>query len=384
MRPSVSAPTSSSGAHAPPRRISLKVGAISPFRRSESCSAPRARGAPTPPAPENTAAAEEAIVGGTLATQYPEAAYLNIDLTATGGYACSGALISPRVVLTAGHCVDTHKAWEVHVGAEVRKSASAATYDWNEKGASTVNPNHHDIGLVFLDQDVKLAAYPTIASAALPNNAKVTNVGRINNGSMTNAAYAADSLVTAGSAIGYPFDYASSAIIQPGDSGGPDFAAGTHSIVSVNSGAGGSTEVLARVDLLRDWILAQIASHGGSPAAPAPPPPAPPPPPTCPADVEPNNALASASKLAAGTSCGALTAGDLDWSLVVATAGTTTLTLGGSGDAVMAIGQASATGCTPTITGLRSFSATTKAGQTYCVLVKSPLGASQAYTLTRN
>jgi hypothetical protein len=337
-------------------------------------------GPPAAPEDENTAKADEAIVGGSLATQYPEAAYLNIDLTATGGYACSGALIAPRVVLTAGHCVDTHKAWEVHVGAEVRKSASATTYDWNEKGATNVNPLHHDIGLVFLDQDVKLAAYPTLASVPLANNAKITNVGRINNGVMTNAAYAADSLVTSGASIGYAFDYASSAIIQPGDSGGPDFAAGTHNLVSVNSGAGGGTEVLARVDLLRDWILAQIASHGGGAPAPAPPPP----PPSCPADIEPNNALASASKLAVGSSCGALTAGDLDWSTVVAAAGTTTITLTGAGDAVMAIGQASATGCTASITGLRSFSTTTKVNQTYCVLVSSPLGTAQSYTLTRN
>jgi len=36
-----------------------------------------------------------------------------------------------------------------------------------------------------------------------------------------------------------------------------------HEIVAVNSG-GGSTEVLARVDLLYQWIQQQIQAHGGS------------------------------------------------------------------------------------------------------------------------
>jgi hypothetical protein len=40
--------------------------------------------------------------------------------------------------------------------------------------------------------------------------------------------------------------------------------AGTHMIVAVNSGAGGGTEVLARVDLLAGWIKEQVATNGGA------------------------------------------------------------------------------------------------------------------------
>src|SRR5512146_1404222 len=92
----------------------------------------------------------EAIIGGTAATAYPEAAYLNIDMSQSGGYACTGTLIAPRVVLTAGHCVDGHAVWEVYVGSAYRRATSAAVYEWNENGADTVNPEHHDVGLVFL------------------------------------------------------------------------------------------------------------------------------------------------------------------------------------------------------------------------------------------
>ena len=52
---------------------------------------------------------------------------------------------------------------------------------------------------------------------------------------------------------GAPLDYTSTLVIQPGDSGGPDFIAGTHTIVSVNSGEqrASSVQFLARVDLVR-------------------------------------------------------------------------------------------------------------------------------------
>jgi hypothetical protein len=56
-------------------------------------------------------------------------------------------------------------------------------------------------------------------------------------------------------------------VIQPGDSGGPVFLSGTHTILAVNSGAGSNTQVLARVDLLADWLTSQVASHGGTVAS---------------------------------------------------------------------------------------------------------------------
>lgn len=329
---------------------------------------------------ESVDSMSQLIIGGQVATMYPEAAYLNIDFTASGGVICSAALVAPRVVLTAGHCVDTHQTWTVVVGNESRTSTSATTFDWDENGATSVNPLHHDIGLVFLDTPIDIATYPTIPSAPVPNGARVTNVGRINNGKATNQLYMADVTVRDGTTVGYPFDYASSVVIQPGDSGGPGFAAGTHSLVSVNSGAGANTQVLARTDLLRDWILSQIRAHGGggaagggsSSSAQA----------SCPTDAEPNDTFAAASALPAGSACGALTSDDQDWYRLDAVAGATfSVAIATNGDASFDLGQASGSACTPTMTGLKLFSANVSAASSYCVRVT---GSAQSYTLTRN
>jgi hypothetical protein len=383
-------------------------------------------GAPAPG--EDLGASNDPIVGGTLANQYPEAAYLDIDITATGEYLCSATLIAPRVVLTAGHCVDTHTKWEVHVGATTQVSTSAMTYDWNERGATTVNPAHHDIGLVFLSQPIVIAAYPTLATAPLANASKVTNVGRIKDGVITNALYAADTTVTAGAAIGYPFDYQSSDVIQPGDSGGPDFASGTHVIAAVNSGAGSGTEVLARVDLLQTWLAQQIAAHGGAgPAADAGAPAsnaggplsagdagdaskdaplsfdagapradamAPAQPvdagaskdaastsPACAPEMEPNGAWSQATVLSSGAACGALTAGDQDWYALTSSGGQVSVDLVGAGDALLSVGQVSGSACVAALTGLRAAQLTAPAAAHLCVVVASPTRAAQSYEL---
>jgi V8-like Glu-specific endopeptidase len=52
-------------------------------------------------------AATASVIGGHNATikQYPSLAFIE-GAVATAGYACSGTVVAPRVVLTAGHCVE--------------------------------------------------------------------------------------------------------------------------------------------------------------------------------------------------------------------------------------------------------------------------------------
>jgi V8-like Glu-specific endopeptidase len=206
------------------------------------------------------------IVGGTPASDYPEAVL--VDLMQGGQLVayCSGTLIAPSVVLTAGHCVHGSDGWQItapNAGGQTASSSQGETYDWNT-ASEDVDPSLHDLGLIFLSSPISLSSYPTLATSPLPDGSQVINIGRIDSGRLsTTDLYESQPLTVNGATSdGFPYDYIANAIIQPGDSGGPDMAAGSHTIVAVSSGAGGGTEVLARVDLLASWIRQQVASYG--------------------------------------------------------------------------------------------------------------------------
>jgi len=222
---------------------------------------------------EDTSSSSDAIKFGTSVTEkYPEAVTIDIGTTKI----CSGVLIAPMVVLTAGHCVYGASTWTVKAGTESRTTTSRAIYDWTTPGTS-INPAQHDIALLFLSKPIWLRSYPTIAQAPVLANTPVTNVGRMNNGVATSTLWGADVYdLNYGTQIGaappysgtFAFDYWASNVLDPGDSGGPVFIndAGPHQIVAVNSGAGtlGSgkqIELLARVDLLHGWIMQHVTAN---------------------------------------------------------------------------------------------------------------------------
>jgi hypothetical protein len=259
------------------------------------------------------------IVDGTPASAYTEAA-----LVSGPGFICSGAVIAPRVVLTAGHCVAGANAWTVTAPYASNQSAKS-TRSWTDYKATGefVNPDTLDVATIILDTEIRLPSYPTLGTAALAAGSKVVNVGRIRNGQASFSGLFVGTPVTikAGN-FGFPKAYVTSEIIEAGDSGGPVYSedGATRTLVAVNSGAGGGTQVLARVDLgyaKIQQIIADNGGGGGGTAAqpPATQPPPPPPPSGCVGtpEAEPNNTSGAANALD-GTRCGALASGsDLDW-----------------------------------------------------------------------
>lgn len=227
------------------------------------------------PAGERSEGTADAIKGGVPATAYPEAVLLDLG----GGY-CSGSLIAPQLVLTAGHCVAGVSTFQVtapHAGGQQAGGIKGAVYDYTNT-SDYVDPSQHDVGVVFLDAPISLATYPAVLASPVAAGTQVVNVGRILNGQLsTSSLYVSQPLgVSDGASIGYPLSYVATEVIEPGDSGGPVLLAdgASHQIAAVNSGGGQGTEILARVDLVHAWLQQMIAESGGQ-APPGPPPEAP-------------------------------------------------------------------------------------------------------------
>ncbi len=217
-----------------------------------------------------------AIKQGTPATAFPEA----IVLTASGFVPCSGVLLSPTVVLTAGHCsLGSTVAPSYDVVAPNAPDSSGkpqtahASADWTPYNNDVKTSS--DVRLVFLDTPITVAHYPTIAATEAAAGTKVVDVGRALNGAITQTDYVSGEVTINGDAtsLGLPNNYqATSDVSEDGDSGGPiELEDGSHTIVAlvdtdtVEQSIPETTpiDLFVRLDLVRDRILAEMEQPDG-------------------------------------------------------------------------------------------------------------------------
>lgn len=208
--------------------------------------------------PEEQGESTASIIGGQVATDYPEAALIDGDT-----FYCSGSVIAPKIVLTAGHCA--HGSG-FSVRAPFANKSARGHRVWTDYVATgeVVNPNTLDVAVIILDSAIQLPSYPKLSKTPVANGTNVINVGRIKDGSLsTSKLYFGAAVSVTDGAPRFPSAYLSSDIIQSGDSGGPVYSdtGANRVIVGVNSGAGGNTQVLARVDLAYDKIQSLIAAN---------------------------------------------------------------------------------------------------------------------------
>jgi hypothetical protein len=323
------------------------------------------------------------IVNGKPASEYTEAALINGQ-----GYICSGAIIAPRVALTAGHCVSGS---QFNIVAPYVNKSAKGTKKWTTyvPTGSYVNPNTLDVAVIVLDTPITLPSYPPLASSKVPLGTSAVNVGRINNGQASYSQLFYGKPVQLSDAPGFPLAYGSESVIQSGDSGGPVYvgSGANRTIVAVNSGAGGGRQILARVDLAYDEIQRIIdenggsggssssSSSGGSSGGAG-----------CTAsESEPNDESTAPNPLGAKT-CGALSTGDdVDWfSWEVNAAGVAyDVSLYAAGDADILMWKNSGNGWSRIQnTSPTHFAATSNGAGRYLVAVRSSGEKAQSYTLS--
>ncbi|MFT3775663.1 MAG: trypsin-like serine protease [Minicystis sp.] len=221
------------------------------------------------------------IRAGATAGAYPEAVLVDGQRNGSLGEPCSGVLVAPRVVLTAARCVSGYDGFRVRAPFAYGREAWGR---WSEVYGSyyggSAGADANDIALVFLDRPIWLNGYPQLASYPLMDGDRVVSVGRARDGEISSSSmYMSEpvSIVDATS-HGYREHYASTAITEQGDDGGPVFAANTHVIVAVNAGMADGATLFARTDGVRNWIRQRAAEYGdgtnqgwpGGPGGPGP------------------------------------------------------------------------------------------------------------------
>jgi hypothetical protein len=217
-----------------------------------------------------------AIKQGTPATAFPEA----IVLTASGFVPCSGVLLSPTVVLTAGHCslgATVTPSFDIVApnapDSSGKPQSAHASADWTPYNNDVKTSS--DVRLVFLDTPITIAHYPTIATTEAAVGTKVVDVGRALNGTITQTDYVSGEVTINGdaSSLGLPNNYeATPDLSEDGDSGGPiELEDGSHTLVALvdtdtveqNISETTPIDLFVRLDLVRDRILAEMEQPDG-------------------------------------------------------------------------------------------------------------------------
>jgi secreted trypsin-like serine protease len=230
------------------------------------------------------------ITGGfaDTANSYPDCVAVG---STEDGYCCTGTLIGPNVVLTAGHCFnccDESHGGQIFVGQKVsQKGITVKVKHAVQHPRYGSAGKHNDLTLLILAEDVSAVTPCRLASTALIDHAaEVTLAGYGNTNFGGTVGYGTRRVAVVPTAMNSTVDYGCDPGLEfaaggigldldscRGDSGGPAFVAesdGRWYLAGVTSrmtkqaqrtcGDGG---IYVRVDKYADWINAAAKENGG-------------------------------------------------------------------------------------------------------------------------
>jgi secreted trypsin-like serine protease len=168
---------------------------------------------------------------------------------------CLGALVAPRVVITASHCV--HRDVKMTVDRALvsnDKPIRVTNVLWDPKAAKNgkVDTSRVDVAILVLEKPIRLSSYPLFATKGVRDGTPAMSTAR------TKGGLASYQIQVRPVNDGY---YRSAHFAKPGDSGGPIYTGtGSHRrIIAVVSGGNDEVETLARVDVVSDLIEKTIS-----------------------------------------------------------------------------------------------------------------------------
>jgi len=219
------------------------------------------------------------IIGGVLTSDYKDC----VAVGSRNGWCCTGTLVAPNVVITAGHCVRGNCSDRVFVGDDVTMPGTVISV----RDASS-HPNYappdptHDLGVLILDEDAGGEPRSIANADMLQAATSVRLAGYGNTDPNSSGGYGRRRMVDVALAspdrkygadpdsefvAGAPFLDRDSC---NGDSGGPAFIqsnrrwylAGATSRATASSvrpcGDGG---IYTRVDVFEDWVKSVPGGH---------------------------------------------------------------------------------------------------------------------------
>jgi hypothetical protein len=206
---------------------------------------------------EEGAASETAISEGMqdgAATEFPEAVQV---LSSDNVEFCTGVLVSPTRVLTAGHCMVTGKftiiaPYAPKTNGEVQSAPGHATAK-DDRIENYRDVDKEDVMAIRLDKPIQLASYPELRDVGelegKPTLPPAIAVGRIRTARTAELMKSRPLTVQSASHRGYLNSVLTQIYSEGGDSGGPLFLieGKKHVLIGINRDPDGTIDIFSRI-----------------------------------------------------------------------------------------------------------------------------------------